>query len=903
MASLISCATGNFTAAGTWALVDATSMQDNETANRGINTTYINSATFIPGAITIDAIAFKIASTSGSPTGTITAALDQGGADVAGTVVTVNSSDLPAAGITTTTNEGGWFLFKFAAPVLLLAATAYSVKIKASNSLQANLWCANTSDLNRMLRTTTTQAPAANDILHVIPEYTGAGTSNTFTVTMDNTATTTFGSGTNGTVAISVGKGCTLAYGTTAATNYYLKLGGIIIIYTGGTFNIGTSGSEIPRDSTAVLEFLPTSNGGMGISARNGSTVNMYGLSRTSGKNVNKCLLTADKAAASTTFSVDTDTGWLNGDVVFITKTERSGSSKTETLTLSGGAGASSFTTTAGSVNAHLGTAPIQACVGLLTRNVKVRGVTNGAYINIKGTSTFTASWVEFSIIGHTVAGTRGLEIETTTGATSITYCSIYSTTSQTLYLTGAAHNNITIDNNTGYGLGPTGSSVDTFTFSATTGTSNYFRNNLFALFRANGGNGVGIKILDLGWTFTGNKFLDCSNGVIMWLAPASEAVTGDYSNNEISYSISYGVVVGSAIITSGVISSWTGVRNQTGFIGFNVQISNGNFTPCIGGEFDDFVSYGNGSTEIAFAGSVVNWTFKRLITSGDTTNASTNAINFSTNSVCSSIIFDTCTLGRLTSIFVNHTNIFTVGTSPVVTALFTNCLFGVTNITTTKSELSAGSLVRFEKYGQTANDHRAVTKYGILTSTGTGLTDTTVRTASSLGVRIAPEDATTGYVWSFNILAKASSIVSFFGYFQKNAAFSTNVCKVELWLPGSTAADDTFTLADNTNWQAGVVSANYTGTVDLLATVKVYAISSTAAAYLYCDDFYNAGTSNKIAGLDTWEKGLPVTFLVDTVFDPSSVWSYDTTNLTVAGTTGNQVKKLLTVPLFLGLK
>jgi hypothetical protein len=178
--------------------------------------------------------------------------------------------------------------------------------------------------------------------------------------------------------------------------------------------------------------------------------------------------------------------------------------------------------------------------------------------------------------------------------------------------------------------------------------------------------------------------------------------------------------------------------------------------------------------------------------------------------------------------------------------------------------------------------------------ATGALLTDTTVRTPGSLGVRLAPEDATNGCKWEFNIYCKASSIINFFGYFQKNAAFATDVARVELWLPGSTSADDTFTLADNADWQACSLSASYTGTIDTLATIKVIGLTAIASAYLYCDDFYNAGdtvtNSDKVTGLDTWVSGKPVSIIAPQQVSAADIWTFDTDNLTTANTTGKKL-------------
>jgi hypothetical protein len=196
---------------------------------------------------------------------------------------------------------------------------------------------------------------------------------------------------------------------------------------------------------------------------------------------------------------------------------------------------------------------------------------------------------------------------------------------------------------------------------------------------------------------------------------------------------------------------------------------------------------------------------------------------------------------------------------------LFDNCSFGSNNFITGYLLLALGSEIKFNKLQQTDNNHFWYTNYGSARSAGATLTDTIVRTPGSLAVVLRPESLT-GFTWSFNIFAKANSSVNFLGYFMKNAAFSTDVARVELWLPGSTVADATFTLADNTNWQMCSLAANYASAINGLATIKVIGLTATASAYLYCDDFYNSGntvtSTDPVTGLDTWYQGKPVSIL-----------------------------------------
>ena len=225
MAVLKSIATGNFLTASTWGLVDATSYLNAETLTKTLNTNYSNarSVAFTPGAIVVDGIAVKLqVRTTTVGTMSVHLALNSTHVEVAGTLVTINNADLP---VCDGFGEGGWQFFKFASPVTLSAATAYEVEAKVSSANSAAIWTDATSgNVARALVTTTTQAPAAGDDLIICGEYTGAGTSNSLTVTMDALASsiTDYGSASTSLITPSLAicnKG-TLTYGTTASTNY-----------------------------------------------------------------------------------------------------------------------------------------------------------------------------------------------------------------------------------------------------------------------------------------------------------------------------------------------------------------------------------------------------------------------------------------------------------------------------------------------------------------------------------------------------------------------------------------------------------------------------------------------------------------------------------------------------------
>jgi hypothetical protein len=474
---LAAMANGNLTASTSWYLISTLGYLDSEAGNTAVSVapTWNRTASFAPGAVTCDGVAVKVALRAAAPSGTMSVRLYDvtGAAAVAGTTVTINVSDIPTC-VSATTNECGWVFFKWGAPVLLTGGgNNYAVEAQTSVAAMVTLFRDATAlNWSRYLRTTTAQAPVATDVMHIQREYTGAGTGSNWTITMNQTATTDYGTGTDATVAITVGNGCHLTYGVTGATNYYLKLSGNLIIHNGGYLDIGTVGTEIPRGSTAVLEFDPVADGGMGLIIKDKGYFNAQGLSRTAAKNIWKCKLNTDEAVAQTVLGVDSDTGWLDNDKIGIASTTRTYSQcegSTTSLTaggqLNGNAAAAALTVDGfggaggGVAYVHSGTSPTQAEVILLTRSINIRGAvsTLPSYVNCKSTSIVDIDWVEFCFLGNNVATQKGIEVETTTGSFSMQYSSIWSTEDYGFCTTGTTTNNIVFSNNVLWNTGTKG--------------------------------------------------------------------------------------------------------------------------------------------------------------------------------------------------------------------------------------------------------------------------------------------------------------------------------------------------------------------------------------------------------------------------------------------------------------
>ncbi len=396
MASLVSIGSGNFTSSGTWGTVDSTSELDSSAGTVVIGTSNIDTATFTPGAITIDRISIKVYNRAASPSGTFTLTLRNSTDAVDVESVTINVSDFPAL---SPSNTGlGWLTIKLAGTQLLVAAKAYILRAVCSASgSQVTLWRNGTSNnFCRKLVTTTTAAPAASDHLTVTGQFTGAGAGSDFTVTFNNTASTSFGPTVSGgpPEGFVISSRGILTCEATAATAYRLRWKGEFLITGGGVMNIGSSGSRLPSDTTFLFECDGASATDTRFKVRDGGTFNVYCIIKQ-----DFALMTTDKVATNTVIVLNGPlTGWLISDqVAFSPSTSQTHYERKTILTVDS---STQITLSAGLTNAHSGTSPTQSRVLNMTRNVKFTsvGTTNrGGFHFPGGTGVIHIEGMEFT--------------------------------------------------------------------------------------------------------------------------------------------------------------------------------------------------------------------------------------------------------------------------------------------------------------------------------------------------------------------------------------------------------------------------------------------------------------------------------------------------------------------------
>jgi hypothetical protein len=783
MAVRAAIADGNFLTAGTWGLVDATSYLNSETGTETLTTAFSGtvSQTFTPGAITIDGIGIKVSNRTGT-TGTLSVHLELATVEVTGTLVTINMADLPA--IVTADVNGGWSFFEFAAPVLLLAATSYSVAAQTSTASMCNVYRDGTADnMSRFLRTTTTGAPAAADDLIIVGEYTGAGASNTRSVTMDALASaiTDYGAASNSQVtpSLAIGQGGSLVFGTAAATNYYLRQSGIVIVYINGTFNMGTVATPCPRGSTHELNFdAGAADGDFGLVVRNGGTFTMQGLSRTSGKDVFTCKLNTDEAVNSTSLGVDTDTGWLDNDQVAVASTSRT-ATESEIGALNGNAGASSLTVDGfggaggGLAFAHSGTTPTQAEVVNLTRSVKLSGgsSTRNAWILLRVASTVDIDWAEFSFLGTGSANKQGIDVFTTaSGSFNLQFSAFHDMAAYACQTNGTTWAG-TFSNNVGY----SGSGVSLI---GTTGTWAASGN---VWVRGNVGAGGFFAVQALNGTFTNNTSAGntgTGSGINFSGTPASPGTfTGNVSHSHAGPCFTIGGIFGvtqilptysaGAPIVLG-LTGWRGTGPGLTFSGSAVNVTFASLT--LFGNTTDNIFVNGGATVAVLSLSKVLFTSPVL--SGDTTFATTNGLRINGASFCQVRIEDG-DFGTVTGIKTAHTNDLNVSVAAFVDLTLLNTKLASATELTGQATLMRGSRIGAQKHDQTAALHKSFVREGtIAIETGT------VHTGSQ-AFSMTPNSSATSTTKMespsfFAAVANAATVTPTV-YIQKSAAYDGN--------------------------------------------------------------------------------------------------------------------------------
>lgn len=720
MALVVSRATGNWLTAGTWETVDATSLVNSEAATGVVTTSYTASAGATTGIINATGIGVKLSVRTGT-TGTFTTHLAIAGVEVPGTVVQINTADFPVAA--TADLNGGWQFFQFASPVTLAGATSYTVECKTSSSTQISLFSTATTAWSHFIATDAAAAPTTGDDTIVCGEYISEGVANAFVVTYDETATTDYGAAPTAAVSlvqpgIAVSKGGTFQFQATAATGYDLKISNSVLIYSGGVID---HAAAMPRDSSLNWQFDCGANVDYGLTVRNLGTWNPQGLSRTSGKLIDRCKLNTDENVNATVLGVDTDTGWLDNDVIAVASTTRTNTqcesgtinatvTATE-ITVDGFAGAGG-----GLAFAHSGTSPTAAEVILLTRNVLIQGASASlqAYIDLKATAIVNADWAEFKWMGSATALKRGIDTGATTGVQTFNNCSFnnFAVTSSIITITGASGSGLNFTDNVFYAIN------STINVAVTTGVP-VMTNNIFML--TTGSAQRWILLNDIGLTFTNNTMTGATGEGFNLFESGGRMVN-------VSGNVSHSNATSGLSVAANITGELTGTTNIWRNGGAGVTMTTGVYT------IYGLTAFGNLTNNITISGAQL--TLSEPVLNGDSTFATTNGISISSNTQAGVTIYSG-NFGTVGGIKTAHTADILCNANVFMRYFLNNTILASGTEVSGPSSMLEGSFVSSQRHDQTDNLHKTWKRYGILT-----IETTTVHSPGVTSLKMTPNNA-----------------------------------------------------------------------------------------------------------------------------------------------------------------
>ena len=703
----------------TWQTVDSTSYLKSEAASTATTTSYVASAAFTPGVITVEGILLRVKGTTTTPTGTFSVELfnSTGASSVA--TVTCNATDIKN---NNTGLDGGWVYFKFGSPVTLLAATNYQVRIKTSVAGTVTVYRdATAGNWSKGLVTSTTAFLSASDDIIICGNITAASTTAVNTVTFNNTAATTYAS-------LEVGAYGKLVGQNSASTNYVLNIAstGIFRVAHNGIVEFSTTSSRLPSSSTFVITMTNATNGNNFIDVRNFGTFRAVGATKTRFDTLN-----ANAAVSATSLTTSTSTGWKSGDNIGIAGT--GGISQQQQRTLSVDASGTTLTISSGLTNATLGTSPTQAHVINLTSNFKIQGTSTSLCTYVKGanTSIIELDQIEFQFTGvYNIAPTIFVSTNTNSenlGSVTLTKCTLWNNGHG---LIGAASNaliaGLYVDGCVGY----TTQAISLIVINSvpsplTSTTSSYFKNCVLI------GGSDGLLAYEVDSTYVTIDNIVATNatrgGITTYGYQKPNGKTTNMNYCTITNCKTYSCTVGFNVLiaSTSYTAALTNVSNFTAFrCTYGIYIGQN----TINLNFDTFTLFSNSTANIRI-GNSSDCKFVNGDIQAGTGVVCPIGVVFEVGTGRKNITFERCNFGTTTA----HTN-GDINPDPFTTdILFNNCTCSSSTLVFQPTSISGTSRIRFQRLNGTAGNHKTYVENGVLTN------DTTIYDGSPNSLRLTP--------------------------------------------------------------------------------------------------------------------------------------------------------------------
>lgn len=234
-----------------------------------------------------------------------------------------------------------------------------------------------------------------------------------------------------------------------------------------------------------------------------------------------------------------------------------------------------------------------------------------------------------------------------------------------------------------------------------------------------------------------------------------------------------------------------------------------------------------------------------------------------------------------------------------IFTARFINCKFdSATPIDIQYIKLAInGSYLAFQKYNQTANDHRIYKPEGVIQTCGPSLDDTTVKNTGEYALKLSPYIDGSGYDLCSYISksVKANAEVIVYGYFKKNSSYGSATLPYVSLTSADGEIDTSATMTDvDDTWQLFTLTGNV-GAANTFVTVELCAQSLNAGAVAYFGGMrlvtggvsYNIGTLWKLGEPTMDETSSGAVFGSEVL--ANAVWDAETADHDTAGSFGKQ--------------
>ncbi len=698
----------------TWQTVDSTSYLRSEAASTTTTTSYVASQTFTPGAITTEGILLRVKGTTVTPTGTFSVQLWNSTSSAEVAVVTCNATDITN---NRTTNDGGWMYFKFGSPQLLLASTAYSIRVLSSVAGTVTVYRnATGGNWSRGLVTSTTTSLAASDDVIICGNITAAATTTVNTVTFNYTGVNAYNS-------LEVGAYGKLIGQNSAATNYQLTINsaGLFVVSNNGIVEFSTTSSRLPSDSTFIITMVNATNADNYIDVRNGAIFRAVGADK-----IRKCLLTANAAIAATTLTSDISTGWKSGDNIGIAGTN--GITQQQQRTLSIDASGTTITIGSGLTYATLGTSPVQADVVNLTSNFKVLGTSISLRTYIKGVynSIIECDQLEFQYCAPSVSvGAFYVFPQPAAtgyyGSLTLTNCAFWRQVNNfCITPNNAVVNGIFIDGVVSYMDGISGQHFSVEWVSPGTPLVNIYRNIVCI------GGSTAMFSYNVNYLYAiieNNTFANCASYGIFVYGYGKPNANYSLIDSCKVYCCYYGIYTQGA--NNGYTTALVNFNNLTIFR-CNIGIAFLNNT--INCNVIDSIIFGSIVSNVKL-GSVDVVKFVNTSIQGGTTIVAPRGVQFENGYSRGSVIFERCSIGTVTT----HSIADVAADVYYINALFNTCTFGSSVLVENTHNLTGSSKIHFQRLNNISSNHRTYTSLGSI------INDTTIFDTSPSSIRLTP--------------------------------------------------------------------------------------------------------------------------------------------------------------------